>query len=112
MFNCDCLFSFSTAEKDILGCYYYYYYYYYLDALFLINVFKNKISFLPYLILLAYVYPLEVLETFLPSWLTTISRSALQLDVFPLLMLCARKFTFLTRTKLRLLISLNFTYTC
>jgi hypothetical protein len=71
---------------------------------------KIKLVVLPYLILLTYMYPLEELETFLHSWLTTISRSALQLDVFPMLRLYVRKLTFLTRTKLRLLISLNFTY--
>jgi hypothetical protein len=56
---------------------------------------KIKLVVLPYLILLTYLYPLEELETFLPSWLTTISRSALQLDVFLLLMLYVRKLTFL-----------------
>jgi hypothetical protein len=42
---------------------------------------KIKLVVLPRLILLTYMYPLEELDTFLPSWLTTISRSALQLDV-------------------------------
>jgi hypothetical protein len=71
---------------------------------------KTKLVVLPYLILLTYVYLLEELETFLTSCLTIISRSALQLDVFLQIMLYVIKLTFLTGTKLRLLISLNFTY--
>jgi hypothetical protein len=77
---------------------------------FLLACLKIKFVVLPYLILLNYVYTLEELETFLPSCFTTISRSSLQIDVFLLLVLYVRKFTFLTRTTLRLLISLNFTY--
>jgi hypothetical protein len=80
-----------------------------LMLFFLLMYLKIKLVVLPYLILLAYVYPLGELETSLPSWLT-ISRSAHQPDVFLLLMLFARKLRLLTRTKLRLLISLNFAY--
>jgi hypothetical protein len=71
---------------------------------------KVKLVVLPYLILLVYGYPLGKLQTFLPSWLNTLSRSARQPDVFLLLMLFARKLTILTWIKLGLLISHNFTY--
>jgi hypothetical protein len=81
-----------------------------LDALFLNNVFINKISCSSLFDTVSLRIPSGELETSLPSWLTKISRSARQTDVFLLLELYVRKLTFLTRTKLRLLISLNFTY--
>jgi hypothetical protein len=55
---------------------------------------KIELVVLPYLILLAYVYLLGELETSPPSWLTTISRSARQPDVFLLLILFASKHIF------------------
>jgi hypothetical protein len=63
---------------------------------------KIKLVVLPYLILLTYVYPLEESETFLPSWLTTISRSARQLHVFLLLMLYVRKLDIFNKDKITL----------
>jgi hypothetical protein len=65
-----------------------------LMLFFLLMYLKIKLLVLPYLLLLAYVYPVGELETSLPSWLTTISRSARKPDVFLLLMLFARKLTF------------------
>jgi hypothetical protein len=78
-----------------------------LVLFFLLEQLKIKLVVLPYLILLPYIHiPSRRIETCLPSWLTKISRPARQPDVFLLLILFARKFTFLTRTKLRYLISL------
>jgi hypothetical protein len=81
-----------------------------LDALFLINAFKNKISFSSIFDTVNLRIPSRRIRDFLPSWLTTISRTALQLDVFLLLTSYVRKLTFSVRTKLRFLTSLNFTY--
>jgi hypothetical protein len=80
-----------------------------LDSLFLINIFKNKVSCSSIFDTVSLRIPLGELETSVPWWLT-ISRSACQPDVFLLLMLYARKLTFLIRTKLRLLIYFNFAY--
>jgi hypothetical protein len=46
-----------------------------LMLFFLLMYLKIKLAVLPFLILLAYIYPLGELETSLPSWLTRFSRS-------------------------------------